>query len=815
MTDPQLLKNKYIFILVLFTLIFFLKPLLNPSQILYSPFSDLISADLFWKYVMHDSFQRFWEIPLWNPYTFSGMPFLAHHFSKMLYPLNFPFFIFDNAETLFNYLYPLHFFLAGLFMYFFVRVLEVGRFGSFVASIIYVFNGHYVMFIYAGLPNELPLMAFLPLALYLFELSVKREKFFYAILSGLSLSMIILGAHTQKTFYGFLFFLVYAIFRTIVLAKSEGPTPSYKIALFSISAILIGVLVAMAQILPSLEILEYSSRAGGIDYDFASSGSFPPWQLVSIVIPNFFGTLLHENYWGNYPFWQLSIYIGILPIILLLFAFLKRNLSAYFFGGTALLSLLFAFGKYTPFHHALYQIVPFFDTLRGPSRSMFFFVFSLAILSAFGAQHLTEIKSQSSLRIAKKIIIGGTLLLAFSFALFLGTLFFKETIINYGNELLESKYSNTVHTLRPFEYYQGKIDSSFQEIQQGLLKFLVILSLSLLALFMWNGQRISLAALKIFIVILIIADLWGYSMPFIMMRDPSLAYPSISLPTYVEKDPSMFRVFDLSSLSLPQATAVRHGIQLAGGYDGMILGDYQEYATIMGGETPKLSTVIPISSIRHHAMLDLLNVKYLVSTREISDEGYALEKTFEVLDYTNNEQHVFFERPPEDPLFTFFGKKQVHVYKNTDVLPRAFVVGNSIVTQRSNILGILQSRDFNPRNLAVLERALQGKIASEFKEAEILFYSPNKLIVRTDLDAPGLLVLSEVWYPGWKALDNGQKTEIYRANYLFRAVYLEKGEHTVEFAFQPTPLHIGAWISFFSLLFIAGYTAHYFRNEKR
>jgi uncharacterized membrane protein YfhO len=67
------------------------------------------------------------------------------------------------------------------------------------------------------------------------------------------------------------------------------------------------------------------------------------------------------------------------------------------------------------------------------------------------------------------------------------------------------------------------------------------------------------------------------------------------------------------------------------------------------------------------------------------------------------------------------------------------------------------------------------------------------------------LVLSELWYPGWRACDNGREVKIHRANYLLRSVYLEEGQHTVEFVYDPLSVKVGSWISVGVMLGLAIY----------
>jgi uncharacterized membrane protein YfhO len=88
--------------------------------------------------------------------------------------------------------------------------------------------------------------------------------------------------------------------------------------------------------------------------------------------------------------------------------------------------------------------------------------------------------------------------------------------------------------------------------------------------------------------------------------------------------------------------------------------------------------------------------------------------------------------------------------------------------------------------------------------------SVNRVVLVTDLDAPGLLVLSEVYYPGWKAYVDGRETKVLRANYVMRAVALPRGKHIVEFRYDPLSFRIGAVItvlSFAGLLVWLGWAA--------
>ncbi len=86
-------------------------------------------------------------------------------------------------------------------------------------------------------------------------------------------------------------------------------------------------------------------------------------------------------------------------------------------------------------------------------------------------------------------------------------------------------------------------------------------------------------------------------------------------------------------------------------------------------------------------------------------------------------------------------------------------------------------------------------------------HSLNKVLIEADLYAPGLLVLSDACYPGWKAFVDGKETRIYRTNYVMRGVFLPKGRHSVEFKYEPFSFKVGGLLSLTTFVLILGYFA--------
>lgn len=144
----------------------------------------------------------------------------------------------------------------------------------------------------------------------------------------------------------------------------------------------------------------------------------------------------------------------------------------------------------------------------------------------------------------------------------------------------------------------------------------------------------------------------------------------------------------------------------------------------------------------------------------------------------------------------------VKIYRNLDNLPRAYLVGKALsVGSDEEALNIMRQGDFDPHSLVLLH----GVPAEDFgwagsRPAEIVRYLPEEVILRTHSEKPAYLVLSDAYYPGWRAFVDGQEFPILRANVIFRAVALPAGEHTVAFRYMPASLRTGAVVSLAALL---------------
>lgn len=132
----------------------------------------------------------------------------------------------------------------------------------------------------------------------------------------------------------------------------------------------------------------------------------------------------------------------------------------------------------------------------------------------------------------------------------------------------------------------------------------------------------------------------------------------------------------------------------------------------------------------------------------------------------------------------------IRLYENLHTSGRAFLVGDVQAVPQgpegdAAALALMQEADFDPQRQAVLHGEAPALAGGPGGEAQVQAYEALRVEIHTRSAGPSYLILSDAFYPGWIATVDGQPAPVYRANLMFRAVYLPPGEHVVVWAFEP------------------------------
>ena len=745
--------NKHIATLFILTLLFFYVPITNPTEIISVHNSDLIHMGTFTKSLLVDTIHKYHELPLWNPYIFSGTPFLSNSQSAMFYPINYLFVLLPSTFT-WTLIFILDIFLMGTFTYLFARKINLDSHSSLVSATIYMFAGTVSTRIYVGHSGLIDAMVWFPLILLLYEYTITERKAIYAIFAGFALSIMFFTGHVQFITYSLLVASMYYILRTY-----HSTHRLHTSFLFLISIIVLFSLIPI-QLLPSLEFSQNIDRTGGISFADSSTYSITPQWFITFLIPEFFGSPTNSTFWHYGNMWELCAYVGIFPLILALIS--PRNKYTNIFLLLAIFTLAFALGKYTPVYSFFYNYIPCFDFFRAPARILFVYVFSISILAGFGSNflihHISTLQHKQFTRIL-------TVLSVFSFFSVLISILLKPLILSYGHSIVHSKYLLHPYLYaQPLTYWYDFSSTIFSTIMSSAITFTAILII--ITAIITLKDHMSTATFKHLILLIIVLDLFTFSAPYIVTSEPEPSPPYTSL---VSSDRT------LSINTLPQNLAYPN-VELVDGYDSSYLTHYQEFIWLASNNSPpKQELFFTIPPITNLNSLKLLNTKYIITHTPMSIPGTT----------------------------QIYNQNETIIYAINDTLPRAYIIRNATIIQNKSLrLATIQKMDIRKKIILESDHGVPLTNPGQFQEANITLFSPNKISMTANLTTPGFLVLASTHYPGWKAYDNNHPVPIYKTNHALQSIYLTEGIHNVSFIYDPSTYKTGKLISIISFIIL-------------
>jgi len=782
--------NKNYIILFLFSLLFCLPVFFNPNSV--------FGGDIKYYWFVTDSFfsESFFlygEMPLWNPTIYSGIAVLGDPQTLFLSPLYSLFILFDFSLAIKISLFLL-IFVSGVSMFFLLKTFCLKKEASLFGAIAYMFSGRIMATIMIGHINMWIVYALLPLVFAFSLLALEKKSLQYSVFTGVMLALMFLGGHTQLFAYGFLAFCFFLLFKLIDSIKSFSTEnfifATKKILAFFLPALIIFLLLSSVKLLPLFEFFSESSRGTGISLEQANFDSIRIENLVSVVFPNFFGNPVNHTFWGKIFYHELIFFPGIITLLLAVFAVLfNRNKLTKFFTLLLLFSMIFSFGSALLLFD-VFRLLPFFSSFRIPARMLFIASFCVPIIAALGLNKLMEIKTPEKKQkhyfnaVSGLVVISGVAV-AFMF-------FFKEKIFELGEKILIQKYAGYLPAEQ--EYFISRIPEVFNWILRDLTSFFVFtLCFSVLVFFFIRKKKLNKKHFSLLLIFMCFLELSFFGFVFVDLKNPEIEKSQAI--DFIHEQEEYFRVFDYKLFEWYPKTAGT-GIQTVFSYNPSVHKKYIEFIALINDKSAEeiiekdLTKIIfgELTEKSNTKILDLLNAKYIVSKEEISLSSFPL----------------------------VFQDKNYFVYENKTFLPRAFVVGNAkVLDSEEEVYKTILSDLFNPRKEVLLSKGKEINSTQEFKQAEIEFYSPNKIVVSVFLEDEGYLVLLENNYPGWKAFEKGKELKVVDADYVFRGVKLGKGKHLIEFVFLPESVFYGSLLSLLGVIFVISCIGlNFLRTEK-
>lgn len=698
--------------------------------------TDPVRQQYVWRKLAIEEFQK-GNLPLWNPYSFSGTPLLANFQTGSFYPLGILFFIlpFNFAWTILVILQPL---LAGVFLYLYLRNMQVSKAGSFLGGITFAFSGFSIAWLEWNTIGHVIL--WLPLTLLSIEKIILgsrtppggvrlHKKIIWSLIFIFSITSSFFAGHLQIFFYSFVISIIYLSLKIITLNQNKSKT----ILLFVICFILF-ILVTSIQWLPTIQFILNSARS----FDQGSwlkEGWFIPWQnLIQFLAPDFFGNPATGNYWGVWNYGEFIGFIGIVPLIFSLYALIfRRDKKILFFGCLLFLSILFAFPVGLAKLPYILNI-PFISTSQ-PTRLMFVIDFSLSILAALGFDwFLRNLKDRNN----QKRLAGITLLF------FLIISIFWLFVLN----------PSWIKSISPDNILIAKRNLIFPTIT------VVFISVIFLSLFRLEKNKHFTTLLYSIVVMVTVVDLFRFGWKFTPFSPEEWIFPQTKLLDYLSQKTDNYRVMAMDRRIMPPNFSAFYKLGDVSGYDPLYLTTYSQLAAAWERNKPDIS---PASFNRiitpdkpESFLTDLLGIKYILSLSPLKSDK---------LEYISNEGNTY-------------------LYANRKVFPRVFLVENvikveSIQEEMDKIFELnsnLKSSAVSREDVNVIPTKLQAT-----ETAEIISYSPSQVIIAANTSGNRLMVFTDIYYPTWRVFIDKIPTKMYKVDFSFRGVLVPSGKHIIEF----------------------------------
>jgi hypothetical protein len=836
---------------------------------------------------------RHGHLPLWNPYLFMGVPFLANSQTGVLYPLNLALAWLPTTRAI-NLAIILHMWLAGAGAYVFARrSLGLSQLAAWLGAMTFALGG------YLGAQvehvNQLQALAWLPLLFVLYDLTLERWWMGLALAAVAAMQW--LAGHSQSVFISQVGLGIYALWPIVedaVARRWNVHSLARRLGVW-IGAALLGALLAAAQLVPTLELAQQSMRAGGLTWREAVSFSLKPGMLLQALLPNFRQTIFSEY----------VAYIGIVGLGLMAVG-IKSQISSpksqissprspisneqtrrRATSILALVGLFFALGGYNPIYSTLVRFAPGFNLFRVPARWLVLYAFGAAMLVGIGADQISNVKFQMPnwLRCRPRFEIW---YLKFVLAaLLVAELFFASRPLGYNHptapdaltdlrpsvaHLLAADRSSRFLSLSPILFDPGDSaelasifadqlppDAFYDLLVATKQKEIIGPNLSLYyrlpaadgydggvlplrnyvtfqSLFVPPDQIapdgrmrenlrdvpdakwLSLMNVR-YVITDKTLDAWlddvFYDLQFTTSlgptagREASVAYvppfeaTALGLVSYLQGAASLPDDAPVAEVTLDFADGVTRTFTLRAGVDtaeGVYTGTAAHRQAHVGGhfvrDHPEVNDYVTRLRFDGPHVVTSVAVRPLLAQGQIVVRGASL-----VDERTRAFQSLVISGRGH---FRLVHSGDVKIYENLDALPRAFVVPQMMaVADDAAALTAMNDSTFDPAKVVVLNGTTgveHAQAANLSYEANITSYDPDRVVVETTEEGDGWLVLTDAWYPGWRATVDGAPAEIMRADVLFRGVRVPAGRHRVEFTYAPMSFLVGAGMSVVALV---------------
>ena len=749
----------------------------------------------------------------WTNATFSGMPTYqtspsytstdALSVAEKVYHLGLP----ENVWYVFAYL---------LGFYILLRAFDFRQELAVLGSIIWAFSSYFFIIIAAGHIWKVMALAYLPPMIAGVVLAYRGKYLWGFIVTAIFSAFEVNANHVQMTYY-YLFIILFMVIAFLVDAIRQGKMAHFaKATLVCAAGAAIGICINLSNLYHTWQYGQESMRGkselvkknsanqtnSGLDRDYITQWSYGIGETWTLLIPNAKGGAsvpLSQNkiamekadpnymqiyqqlgqYWGEQPGTSGPVYVGAFVLMLFILGlFIVKGPMKWALLAATILSILLSWGRnFMPFTNFFLDYIPMYSKFRTVASILVIAEFTIPLLAMMALKKVVDepellTKKVKFLYVSFALTAGFCLLFAL-----MPTVFFSDFVSS--SELAAMKNI-------PAEYLNPMLEN-LRKMREAIFtadcwRSFWIIVIGTFFLLLYKAKKLKASVMIGAVAILCLVDMWQVNKRylnddmFVEKSQRDLPQPMTATDKQILQDKSLdYRVLNLASNTFNEnETSYYH--KSIGGYHAAKLRRYQEM--IEAYISPEMQKMMPAIS---QAGGDMTKV--------------AGDSLFPVINMLNAK---YFILPLQGG--------------NTVPLRNPYAFGNAWFVDKVTYVDnaneeIAKVGKINLHHEAVADAKFKEQLGESTTQdssadVKITAYEPNQLNYEVTSDKGGIVVFSEIYYPGWTATVDGQPTELGRVNYILRALKVKPGTHKVVLSFFPKSIDRTETIAYLSYVIL-------------
>ena len=757
--------------------------------------------------------ERTGERTRWTNSIFGGMPTYqmapSYNSTDMLKGM-------ENLYHLYLPSYVWYVFVMLLGFYILMRAFDFSVWLASLGAIIWAFSSYFFIIIAAGHIWKFVTLAYIPPTIAGMVLVYRGKYLFGGLLTAIFVALQIVSNHVQMSYY-FLFVMLFMAVAFGVSAYQKKELPRFfKATGVLVVAGVLGVCINLSNLYHTYEYSKETMRGkselvkpdthnqtkGGLERDYITQWSYGIGETFSLLVPNvkggasvplaanekamekanpMYGSIYNQlgQYWGEQPGTSGPVYVGAFVMFLFILGlFVVKGPMKWALLAATVLSVLLSWGKnFMGFTDFFLDYIPMYDKFRAVSSILVIAEFTIPLLAMLALKQIIArpqiMKEQAKAFYISFGLTGGIALL---FAL-APRFFFPSYVSSMEMQALQSIPADQL----------APLIANLEEVRVSIFtsdawrSFFVVSSGAVLLWLYGMGKLKSELTIGV-LLLLCLVEMWNVNKRYLYDAQfvPQTVRTESFRPTETDKaileDKTLdYRVLNLASNTFNENnTSYWH--KSIGGYHAAKLRRYQEM-------------------IEEHISPEMSNL-----FKAVSEAGGDMAKVdasaFPVLNMLNTRYFIF-------PLQ---GGKTMPI-QNPYTLGNAWFVDKVQYVNNANE-EIESLHKVMPAKVAVVDKKFAEQVkpvavSDSLRFVKLVAYEPNDLKYEVSSEKGGVVVFSEIYYPGWQAYIDGVEAPHGRADYILRAMNVPAGKHTVEFKFDPKSLHTTETIAFVALGLLA------------